>query len=89
MFSMNNNEYSQLYKEVSSYFERIVEEKFNEDIRKRISVFGASFTAWAMIHGLAEIIISGSFYRKDKNSNVELDKLFTEMSAIWGKGITK
>ncbi len=91
MFSVNNIEYDRLCQEIIIIFQGIVKVKLKEGNRKRITSLGAAITAWSMIHGFS-IILSKKNLKKGNLEKIPIDfevqKVFNEMAAIWGKGVS-
>ena len=88
MFSKNNLEIDKLVDAISSLFLDIVKEKFKDGKRMRITEDGASITAWAMIHGLAMLVNESNLKSIEHNIGINIDEIFNQMSAIWGKGVS-
>lgn len=88
MFSKNNLEIKKLIEVISSQFLDIVKEKFKDGKRMRITEDGASITAWAMIHGLAMLVNESNLKSIEHNIGMNIDEIFNQMSAIWGKGVS-
>ena len=90
MFNTSNTEYDRLCNKMIIIFRKIVTVKLEENNRKRVSSLGAAITAWSMIYGFS-IMISKSISKDSKKEKIidfELQKVFNEMSAIWGKGVS-
>ncbi len=88
MFSSNNLQINKLTELISSQFLDIVKEKFKDGKRMRITERGASMTAWAMVHGLAELASNNNLETVEKNANLKFEEIFIQMAAIWGKGVS-
>ena len=89
MFSKSNKELLQLSEKIVLQFKLIIIEKFKKGKRLKLTAKGSAITAWSMIHGIA-ITLNNS--KKDNLDNLwytELDAILSEMSAIWGKGVSK
>ena len=88
MFSNNNLQIGRLINTISLQFLDIVKEKFKDGRRMRITEQGASITAWAMVHGLAKLASNDNLEIIEKEANLNIEKIFGQMSAIWGKGVS-
>ena len=88
MFSNNNLQISRLINTISLQFLDIVKEKFKDGRRMRITEKGASLTAWAMVHGLAKLASNDNLEIIEKEASLNIEKIFSQMSAIWGKGVS-
>ncbi len=89
MFSKSNKELLQLSEKIVLQFKLIIIEKFKKGKRLKLTAKGSAITAWSMIHGIA-ITLNNS--KKDNLDNLwyaELDAILSEMSAIWGKGVSE
>ena len=89
MFSKSNKELLQLSEKIVLQFKLIIIEKFKKGKRLKLTAKGSAITAWSMIHGIA-ITLNSS--KKDNLENLwytELDAILSEMSAIWGKGVSE
>ena len=89
MFSKSNKELLQLSEKIVLQFKLIIIEKFKKGKRLKLTAKGSAITAWSMIHGIA-ITLNNS--KKDNLENLwytELDAILSEMSAIWGKGVSE
>ena len=87
MFSKNNLEIGKLVDAISSLFLDIVKEKFKDGSRMRVTEKGASITAWAMVHGLANLSSNNNLEVIEKNVELQFEEIFNQMAAIWGKGV--
>ncbi|MDC3024420.1 TetR/AcrR family transcriptional regulator [Alphaproteobacteria bacterium] len=87
MFSKNNLEIGKLVDAISSQFLDIVKEKFKDGSRMRVTEKGASITAWAMVHGLANLSSNNNLEVIEKNVELQFEEIFNQMAAIWGKGV--
>ena len=54
----------------------------------RITEEGASITAWAMVHGLARLASNDNLEIIEKQAGKNIEEIFGQMSAIWGKGVS-
>ena len=88
MFSQTNKELLYLTNEIVLQFENIVSEKFKTGKRMNLTVKGSAISAWSMIHGIAILLNHGDTKIIENVWEVKLEKIFKEMSAIWGKGVT-
>ena len=88
MFSSNNLEIKNLINLISTQFLDIVEEKFKDGKRMRITEKGAAITAWSMVHGLAKLANNETLEVIEEQSSLKIDGIFTQMSAIWGRGVS-
>ena len=88
MFSSNNLEIKNLIRLISTQFLDIVEEKFKDGKRMRITEKGAAITAWSMVHGLAKLANNETLEAIEEQSSLKIDGIFTQMSAIWGRGVS-
>ena len=88
MFSSNNLEIKNLINLISIQFLDIVEEKFKDGKRMRITEKGAAITAWSMVHGLAKLANNETLEAIEEQSSLKIDGIFTQMSAIWGRGVS-
>ena len=88
MFSSSNLEIKNLINTLSTQFHDIVKEKFKEGKRFRVTEKGASITAWSMVHGLAKLVSNDKLETIEKQSSLNIEELFIQMSAIWGKGVS-
>ena len=88
MFSNNNLEIKNLINTISLQFLDIVKEKFKDGRRMRITEKGASITAWAMVHGLARLVSNDNLEIIEKQADLNIEDIFSQMSAIWGKGVS-
>ncbi len=88
MFSANNLELRDLINTISLQFLDIVREKFKDGKRMRITEKGASITAWSMVHGLAKLVSNENLNTIESQTNLKIEEIFTQMSAIWGKGVS-
>ena len=88
MFSSNNLEIKNLINLISTQFLDIVEEKFKDGKRMRITEKGAAITAWSMVHGLAKLANKETLEAIEEQSSLKIDGIFTQMSAIWGRGVS-
>ena len=88
MFSKHNLEIKKLIDAISSQFLDIVKEKFKDGRRMRITEEGASITAWAMVHGLARLASNDNLEIIEKQAGKNIEEIFGQMSAIWGKGVS-
>ena len=48
----------------------------------RVTEKGASITAWAMVHGLANLVSNNIEFDR-KNVELKSEEIFIQMSAIW------
>ncbi len=87
MFSNSYIEIKNLINTISLQFLDIVKEKFKDGIRMRVTEKGASITAWAMVHGLANLVSNDNLELIEKNVELQFEEIFNQMSAIWGKGV--
>ena len=88
MFSQTKKDLLHLTDKIVVQFEMCISEKFKAGKRAILSEKGSAITAWAMIHGLACIINKCNQVLLEQELNIELDKIFKEMTAIWGKGVS-
>ena len=88
MFSNNNLEIKKLINTISLQFLDIVKEKFKDGRRMRITEKGASITAWAMVHGLAKLVSNDNLEIIEKQAGSNIEDIFNQMAAIWGKGVS-
>ena len=88
MFSSNNLEIKNLINLISIQFLDIVEEKFKDGKRMRITEKGAAITAWSMVHGLAKLANNETLEAIEEQSSLKIDGIFSQMSAIWGRGVS-
>lgn len=88
MFSTYNSEIRNLINIISGQFHDIVREKFRNGKRFRVTEKGASITAWSMVHGLAKLVSNDKLETIEKQSSLNIEELFIQMSAIWGKGVS-
>ena len=88
MFSKLNNNLEILIQEIVLQFEEVVIEKFRMGKRIRISELGAASVAWSMVHGLSSVANKIDEKTFEKKINISFSRLFNEMSAIWGKGVS-
>ena len=89
MFSKNNLDYRNLTEDINLLFEKIVSSKFKTGTRKRVTINGAAFCAWSMIHGLASILSVEVYDNLDDAQKEKIEKTFSEMSVIWGRGVAE
>tara|TARA_B100000029_G_scaffold511903_1_gene607138 strand:- start:1003 stop:1593 length:591 start_codon:yes stop_codon:yes gene_type:complete len=89
MFSNSNIEIKNLINTISLQFLDIVKEKFKDGRRMRITEEGASITAWAMVHGLARLSSNDNLEIIEEQVGLNIEEIFNQMSAIWGKGVSK
>ena len=88
MFSANNLELRDLINTISLQFLDIVREKFKDGKRMRVTEKGASITAWSMVHGLAKLVSNENLSTIENQTNLKIEEIFSQMSAIWGKGVS-
>ncbi len=88
MFSQTNKELLYLTDKIVLQFEKIISEKFKAGKRLKLTEKGSAITAWTMIHGLATIINKSNSNMLEQELNIRLEKIFKEMTAIWGKGVS-
>ena len=90
MFNKNNVEYDRLCNQMIIVFEKIVITKLEEKNRKRVTSQGAAITAWSMIYGFSIMMNKRIFTNSkiEKLIDFEVQKVFNEMAAIWGKGVS-
>ena len=88
MFSKTNKELLQLSEKIVLQFNAIIVEKFKKGKRLKLTTKGSAITAWAMIHGIA-VTLNNSKENLENLWDKKLDSILREMSAIWGKGVSK
>ena len=88
MFSQTKKDLLHLTDIIVLQFEMCISEKFKKEKRAILSEKGSAITAWAMIHGLACIVNKCNQVILEQELNIELEKIFKEMTAIWGKGVS-
>jgi len=88
MFSKKNKELLQLTDKIVIQFEKIIIEKFKKGKRLKVTVKGSAITAWSMIHGIAMTINNSKKENLENLWDIQLEEIFKEMSAIWGKGVS-
>jgi len=89
MFNKNNKEILYLTDKVVLQFTLIITEKFKKGKRLKLTAKGAAITAWSMIHGIAMVLNNNQKENLEIVWNINLDIILKEMSAIWGKGVSK
>ncbi len=88
MFAQTNEDLLYLTDKIVLQFEQIISEKFKKGKRVKLTEKGSAITAWTMIHGLATIINKSNLIILEEELKIELEKIFREMTAIWGKGVS-
>ena len=88
MFAQTNKDLLHLTDKIVLQFEQIISEKFKQGKRVKLTEKGSAITAWTMIHGLATIINKSNLIILEEELKIELEKIFGEMTAIWGKGVS-
>ena len=89
MFSETNEDLILLTDEIVLQFSKIISEKFKAGKRVKLTEKGSAITAWSMIHGLATIINKSNISLLENRLEIKLDSIYKEMSAIWGKGVSR
>ena len=89
MFSETNEDLILLTDEIVLQFSKIISEKFKAGKRVKLTEKGSAITAWSMIHGLATIINKSNISLLENRLEIKLESIYKEMSAIWGKGVSK
>ena len=89
MFSETNEDLVLLTDEIVLQFSKIISEKFKAGKRVKLTEKGSAITAWSMIHGLATIINKSNISLLENRLEIKLESIQKEMSAIWGKGVSK
>ena len=89
MFSETNEDLILLTDEIVLQFSKIISEKFKAGKRVKLTEKGSAITAWSMIHGLATIINKSNISLLENRLEIKLESIQKEMSAIWGKGVSK
>jgi len=89
MFSETNEDLVLLTDEIVLQFSKIISEKFKAGKRVKLTEKGSAITAWSMIHGLATIINKSNISLLENRLEIKLDSIYKEMSAIWGKGVSR
>ena len=89
MFSETNEDLILLTDEIVLQFSKIISEKFKAGKRVKLTEKGSAITAWSMIHGLATIINKSNISLLENRLEIKLEIIYKEMSAIWGKGVSK
>ena len=88
MFGKANKELLYFTSKIVLQFEEIISEKYKTGKRVKLTVKGSAITAWSMVHGLAVMINNSEVNILENIWKIKVEKLFKEMSAIWGKGVT-
>lgn len=89
MFSETNKDLILLTDETVLQFLNIISEKFKLGKRVNLTEKGSAITAWSMIHGLATIINKSNISLLESRLEIKLESIYKEMSAIWGKGVSR
>lgn len=89
MFSEINKDLILLTDQIVLQFTIIISEKFKVGKRVKLTEKGSAITAWSMIHGLATIINKSNISLLENRLEIKLESIYKEMSAIWGKGVSK
>ena len=89
MFGKENKELLHLCKKIVLQFKLVIIEKFKKGKRFKLTAKGSAITAWSMIHGIAVTLNSSKEDNLESLWHIELEKILEEMSAIWGKGVSK
>ena len=89
MFSETNKDLIILTDQIVLQFSQIISEKFKEGKRVKLTEKGSAITAWSMIHGLATIINKSNISLLENKLEIKLENIYKEMSAIWGKGVSR
>ena len=89
MFSETNKELIFLTDKIVLQFVDIISEKFKKGKRVKLTERGSAVTAWSMIHGIATIINKKNVSFLENKLEIKLESIYKEMSAIWGKGVSK
>ena len=89
MFSETNEDLILLTDEIVLQFSKMISEKFKAGKRVKLTEKGSAITAWSMIHGLATIINKSNISLLENRLEIKLDSIYKEMSAIWGKGVSR
>ena len=89
MFSETNKDLIFLTDKIVVQFVDIIAEKFKKEKRIKLTEKGSAVTAWSMIHGIATIINKNNVSLLENKLEIKLESIFQEMSAIWGKGVSK
>ena len=89
MFSETNKDLIFLTDKIVLQFSKIISEKFKSGKRVKLTEKGSAITAWSMIHGIATIINKSDVSLLENRLKIKLDKIYKEMSAIWGKGVSR
>ena len=91
MFSNNINadEKSKFYSKLKILFEQSIRDNIGEkNLRKKVSLRSAVYSAWTMVHGTACFIANGNII-ENKNDGKYLNQLFEELSVIWAVGVSR
>ena len=89
MFSKDNKELLHLCEKIVLEFKTIIIEKFKKGKRFKLTAKGSAITAWSMIHGIAVTLNNSKIENLESLWHIELENILGEMSAIWGKGVSK
>ena len=89
MFSETNIDLIFLTDKIVVQFSRIISEKFKAGKRVNLTEKGSAIAAWSMIHGIATIINKSNISLLESRLEIKLENIYKEMSAIWGKGVSK
>ena len=89
MFSETNKDLILLTDKIVVQFFVIISEKFKKGKRVKLTEKGSAITAWSMIHGIASIINKSNAGLLENKLEIKLESIYKEMSAIWGKGVSK
>ena len=91
MFSDNigTDEKFKFYSKLKLLFEQSIRDNIGEkNLRQKVSLRSAVYSAWTMVHGTACFIANGNII-ENKNDDKYLNKLFEELSVIWSLGVSK
>ena len=89
MFSKDNSELLHLSEKIVLQFKFIIIEKFKKGKRFKLTAEGSAITAWSMIHGIAVTLNNSKKEDLECLWHIELKNILSEMSAIWGKGVSE
>ena len=91
MFSDNigTDEKFKFYSKLKVLFEQSIRDNIGEkNLRQKVSLRSAVYSAWTMVHGTACFIANGNII-ENKNDGKYLNQLFEELSVIWAVGVSR
>jgi len=91
MFSDNidTDEKFKFYSKLKLLFEQSIRDSIGEkNLRKKVTLRSAVYSAWTMTHGTSCFIANGNVM-DNKNDGKYINKLFEELSVIWAVGVSR